>query len=226
MALYGYGKSLDIDMATGNIVKRDISSQFAREFMGGMGFGSKILFDEVGADVDPLSPDNVIVFANGPLTGTHAPCSGRTEITTKSPLTENIGTGNTGGMWGTALKHAGFDLLVVRNQAEKPVYLWIDDDAVEMREATHLWGKDTQATTDALRQELGSNVSVLAIGPAGESLVRYACPLNDYYHTASRTGAGAVMGAKKLKALAVRASRSTGKSPSRSASRLKELRRK
>ncbi|MFC1908935.1 aldehyde ferredoxin oxidoreductase family protein [Chloroflexota bacterium] len=208
MVLNGYGKILDVDLSTGNIEKRDITLQFAREFIGGMGFGCKILYDEVGTDVDPLGSDNIVVFSNGPLTGTNAPCSGRTEITTKSPLTGRIGTGNTGGVWGTYLKHAGFDVIVVRKQAEKPVYLWIDDDVVEIREASHLWGKDTWETSNRLRQELApsltAHISVLAIGPAGENLVKYACPLNDYYHAASRSGAGAVMGAKKLKAIAVR----------------------
>jgi aldehyde:ferredoxin oxidoreductase len=204
MVHYGYRKVLEIDLATGNAKTRDIPAEFAREFLGGMGFSSNILYDEVKPDVDPLSPDNIIIFANGPLTGTHAPCSGRTEITTKSPLTDNIGTGNTGGMWGTMLKHGGYDVLIIRNRAEKPVYLWIDDDSVEIKDSAHLRGRDTKETTDLLRQELGAKVSVLAIGPAGENLVRYACPLNDYYHTASRTGAGAVMGAKNLKAIAVR----------------------
>jgi len=206
--IYGYGKILDVDLSTREIKKRDISPHFAAEYIGGMGFGCKILYDEVGINVNPLSPDNIVVFSNGPLTGTHAPCGGRTEITTKSPLTEHIGTGNTGGMWGTRLKHAGFDVVIIRKQAEKPVYLWIDDDTTEIRDASHLWGKDTWETSDILRYELvpsvEAQISVLAIGPAGENLVRYACPLNDYYHAASRSCAGAVMGAKKLKAIAVR----------------------
>jgi len=213
MVPYGYGKILDVDLSAGKIVKRDIDPQFARAYIGGIGFGCKILYDEVGSDVDPFGPNNIVIFANGPLTGTKAPCSGRTEITTKSPLTGSIGTGNTGGIWGAALKHAGFDLIVVRNRAEKPVYLWIDDDVAELREASHLWGKDTEVTSDILREELGlslaSRTSVLAIGPAGENLVRYACPLNDYHHVAGRAGAGAVMGAKRLKAIAVRGTGAT-----------------
>ena len=204
MVCNGYGKILDVDLATRSILRRDIDARFAQDYIGGMGFSSKILYDEVGVDVDPFSPKNVVVFANGPLTGTHAPCAGRTEITTKSPLTDNIGTGNTGGIWGAALKHAGFDVIIVRNQSEKPVYIWVDDNSVEIKAAAHLWGKDTVVTSDILRQELGDKVSVLAIGPAGENLVRFACPLNDYYHVAGRCGAGAVMGAKKLKAIAVR----------------------
>ena len=100
MVVYGYGKILNVDLSAGKIVKKDIDPEFAREFIGGMGFGCKILFDQVGTDVDPFSPDNVVIFAIGALTGTHAPCSSRTEITTKSPLTGSIGTGNTGGTWG------------------------------------------------------------------------------------------------------------------------------
>ncbi|MFC2020244.1 aldehyde ferredoxin oxidoreductase family protein [Chloroflexota bacterium] len=208
MVLQRYGKILDVDLSTRRVVKRDIDPQFTLEFIGGMGFSCKILYDEVGQDVDPLGPDNIVIFSNGPLTGTQAPCSGRTEITTKSPLTGHIGTGNTGGLWGALLKRAGFDLIVIRKQSEKPVYLWINDDVVEIREASHLWGKDTQVTSDILNEELslshGSRISVLAIGPAGENLVKYACSLNDYHHAASRNGAGAVLGSKKLKAIAVR----------------------
>ena len=206
--MYGYGKTLEVDLSTGDIKQSDTDPEFARKYIGGMGFGCKILYDEVGPDIDPLSPDNIVVFANGPLTGTNAPCSGRVEITTKSPVTGHIGTGNSGGLFGAALKHAGFDLIVVRKQAEKPVYLWVDDDRVEIREAGHLWGKGTRVTSDIITEELDpsrpSKISVLTIGPAGENLVKYACPLNDYYHAAARNGAGAVMGSKKLKAIVVR----------------------
>ena len=211
MTLYGYGKILEVDLSKGDIASRDIDPQFARKYIGGMGFSLRILYDEVGPSADPLSPENIIIFANGPLTGTRVACSGRTEITTKSPLTGSIGTGNTGGHWGARLKWAGIDLLIVRNKAEKPVYLWIDNDVIELRDAAHLWGQDTRQTTDILLHELGSSpkkpVSVMAIGPAGENQVTYACPLNDYYHVASRSGAGGVMGAKNLKAIAVRGSR-------------------
>ena len=208
MALYGYGKILDVDLTTRRIEKRDLAAEFAEEFIGGMGFGSRMLYEEVGTEVDPLGPKNIIIFAIGPLTGTSTPCSGRTEVTTKSPLTGSIGTGNTGGHWGARLKHAGFDLLVVRGQAEEPCYIWINDNSVEIRGASRLWGKETGLTGDILKGELGageeSGISVLAIGQAGQNLVRYACPVNDLHHVAARSGAGAVMGAKKLKAIAVR----------------------
>jgi aldehyde:ferredoxin oxidoreductase len=191
-------------LSSRRILKTSIKPDFTRQYIGGMGFSSRILYDEVGPDVDAFSPQNILIFANGPLTGTQAPSSARTEITTVSPLTKSIGTGNTGGMWGAALKHAGFDLLIIRNKSETPVYLWIDDDVVEIRDARHLWGKNTVSASDIIREELGSGVSVLAIGPAGENLVRFACPVNDYHHVAARNGSGAVMGDKKLKAIAVR----------------------
>ena len=203
-----YGKILEVDLSGGRITKRAIEPEFAHRFMGGMGFSCKILYDEAGPDVDPLGPGNVIVFANGTLTGTSAPCSGRTEITTKSPLTGIIGSGNTGGSWGVALKRAGIEMIILRGKADMPVYLWIDDDTVQMRPAEHVWGKDTRETTDTLLHELGgpgpSGISVLAIGQAGENLVKFACPVNDYDHVAARSGAGAVMGSKRLKAIAVR----------------------
>jgi aldehyde:ferredoxin oxidoreductase len=203
MILEGYGKALDVDLSTGKIAESNIDPAFAREFIGGIGFGCKIIYDEVGPGVDPFGPQNIIVFANGPLTGTRAPCAGRTEITTRHPLTGSIGSGNTGGMWGAAMKHAGFDLVTVRNKAARPVYIRIGNGSVEIRDAGHLWGKETRTTSDIIRQELSPQASVLTIGPAGENLVRYACPLNDYYHVAGRSGAGGVMGSKNLKAIAV-----------------------
>jgi aldehyde:ferredoxin oxidoreductase len=202
-----YGKRLDIDLSSGKIIKRNIDPEFARTFMGGMGFSCKILYDQVLPEVDPLGPDNLLIIANGTLTGTNAVCAARTEITTKSPLTGHLGTGNTGGNWGTYLKRAGFGLVVIKGKAKNPVYIWINDGKVELKDANHLWGKGTYETTQALERELNplipSQVKVLAIGPAGENLVKFACPMNDYYHCAARCGAGAVMGAKKLKAIAV-----------------------
>jgi len=205
MISYGYGKVLHVNLSTGGIEKRDIAPEFARKFGGGIGFGCKILYDEVGPDIDPLSPDNVVIIASGPLTSTQAPCASRVEITTKDPLTGSIGSGNTGGMLGPALKRAGFDAIVIKGRAEKPAYLWINDDVVEIRDASHLWGQDTYATTDIVKREAAlGKVSVLAIGPAGENVVRFSCPVTDYYHFAARSGSGPVMGAKRLKAIAVR----------------------
>ena len=189
----GYGKRLDIDLSTGDVEKRNIDPEFARTFVGGMGFSCKILYDEVGPEVEPLGPDNLLIIANGTLTGTNAVCAARTEITTKSPLTGHLGTGNTGGSWGAYLKRAGFDLIVVRGRAKNPVYIWINDEEVEIRDASYLWGKDTYETTSTIEQDMNpvapSQVKVLAIGQAGENLVKFACPINDYYHCAARGGA-------------------------------------
>ena len=204
MDAQGYGRNLEVDLSTGKNAVTEIDPEFARKYIGGIGFGQKILYDEVGPDTDAYSPENIVIFANGPLTGTHAPTGGRTEIVTKHPLSGGIGTGNTGGVWGAKLKRAGFDMIIIRGKAEKPVYLLIDDDKVAIKDAAHLWGKDARLTTDALHDELSRDFAVLAIGQAGENLVRYACPLNDYYHVAGRCGAGGVMGSKKLKAIAVR----------------------
>ncbi|MFC1942189.1 aldehyde ferredoxin oxidoreductase family protein [Chloroflexota bacterium] len=205
MSSYGYGKMLHVDLSARKIEKRETEPEFARKFGGGMGFGCKILYDEVGPDIDPLSPDNVIVVASGPLTGTQAPFASRTEVTTRDPLTGSVGSGNTGGMLGPYLKHAGFQAIVIRGKAENPVYLWINDDEVEIRDADHLWGRDAYETTDILKRENGeSKASVFAIGTAGENLVKYSCPVTDYYHFAARSGAGPVMGYKKLKAIVVR----------------------
>jgi aldehyde:ferredoxin oxidoreductase len=214
---YGYcGKILDVDLSTGSILKKNTDPELARRFLGGMGYAAKILYDEVATEADPLGPENIVIFATGPLTGTRAPCSGRVEVTAKSPLNHLLGTGNVGGLWGTFLKRAGYDFVIVRKISRTPVYLWIDDDRVEIREAGHLWGKDTWETSGLIRKELGEappltrsnpQISVLAIGLAGENQVRYACPVVDYYHTAARAGAGAVMGSKRFKAIAVRGTR-------------------
>ncbi|MFC1920446.1 aldehyde ferredoxin oxidoreductase family protein [Chloroflexota bacterium] len=204
MTMYGYGKILDVDLSTGEIKQTEIEPEFARKYIGGVGFGSKILYDEVGPDVEPLSPENIVIFSNGPLTGSRAPAGSRTEITTKHPLTGGIGTGNTGGVWGGILKQAGFDVIILRNESEKPVYLSVNDNKAEIKDAGHLWGKDSRETTEILQEDLPGKAAVIAIGQAGENLVRFACPLNDHYHAAGRCGAGVVMGAKKVKAVAVR----------------------
>ncbi len=204
MTLHGYGKILDVDLASGTIEQKEIEPEFARKYIGGVGFGSKFLFDEVGPDVDPLSPENIVIFSNGPLTGSRAPAGSRIEITTKHPLTGGIGTGNSGGVWGGILKQAGFDVIILRNESEKPVYLSVNDNEAELIDASNLWGKDSREATEIIEQDLPGKSAVIAIGQAGENLVRFACPLNDYYHAAGRCGAGVVMGAKKVKAVAVR----------------------
>lgn len=201
----GYvGEILKVDLSLKKAVPVGLDAKIVQTYLGGLGLAMKILYDEVGPDVDALSPDNIIIAAPGPLSGTATPTNSRTEVVTKSPLTGIIGAGNFGGWWGARLKLAGFEGVVIRKKSDNPVYLWIDDGKVEIRNAEHIWGKDTKETVDALRAELGEDVSVLAIGPAGENLVRFACPVSDYWHAPGRGHAGCVMGAKKLKAIAVR----------------------
>ncbi len=207
------GKIIDINLSSGKIEKRDTAPVLARKYLGSMGLNSKILYDETGPGVDPLGPENIIIMGCGPLTGTAAPFSGRMEITTRSPLTNHFGSASTGGDFGAYLKKAGYDAAIIRGVSTKPVYLWINDDQVELRDASHLWGGDTRQTSDRIRDELetgSSPVKVMSIGPAGENLVKIACPVNEYHHVAARCGIGAVMGSKKLKAVAVRA---TGEVP-------------
>jgi len=198
------GKIVDVNLSTKQAKEVGLDPGTMQKFLGGQGLAIKILYDEVGPSVDPLSLDNIIIIAAGLLDGTARPTSFRAEIMTKSPLTGNIGRGNFGGSWGYRLKLAGYEALIFRGRSDKPVYLWIDDGIVEVKDAEHLWGKDSWETADILREELGNNISVLSIGQAGENLVRFACPVIDYYHAPGRSHAGCVMGAKKLKAIAVR----------------------
>lgn len=201
------GKIIDVDLSSGKIQKKDTGLLLARKYLGSLGFNSKILYDETGPGIDPLGRENIIIMGAGPLTGTAAPFSGRMEITTRSPLTNHFGSASTGGDFGAYLKKAGYDAIIIRGTSPRPMYLWINDHQVEIRDASHLWGEDTFRTSDLVKEELGqvsSEVKVLSIGPAGENLVRFACPVNEYYHAASRAGAGAVMGSKRLKAIAVR----------------------
>lgn len=195
---------LEVDLASKECLVLPMEEKLLKDYIGGLGLGMKILYDEVGPNVDPLGPENIIVIAPGPLSGTDAPTNGRTEIVTKSPLTGIIGIGNFGGTWGAKLKKAGFDAILIRNDADAPVYLWIDDGNVQLRSAGHLWGKDSWQTTDILSEELGTDVGVLAIGQAGENLVKFACPIVDRDHAPGRSHAGCVMGVKKLKAIAVK----------------------
>jgi len=155
--------------------------------------------------IDPLGPENKLIFALGPVTGVPLPGSGRNCIGAKSPLTGGYAKSEVGGFWGAELKHAGYDAIIVDGKAEKPVYLWIQDGEASLRDASHLWGKNTKETQEAIRDELGDNlIRVASIGPGGENLVRFACIMNDLKDAAGRGGMGAVMGSKNLKAIAIR----------------------
>ena len=178
-----------------------------KEYLGGMGIANKIMYDEVPAGTDPLSPENKIVFAVGPLTATGVPLAGRTTIASLSTYTTDhqVVDAHTGGMIGAAIKKAGWDAIVIEGASDEPVYLKIDDDDVEIKPADQVWGQGTRATTEALSRKEGTDFCVATIGPAGENLLPYACIINSRNHSAG-AGAAAVMGSKKLKALVVRGS--------------------
>ena len=206
----GYaGQYLEVNLTTGKIVKKILPKELAKAYLGGTGFAAKILWDRVKPGIDPLGLDNVLVFATGPITGTFFPPAGRFMVAAKSPLTGIWGEAHCGGHFGPEIKYAGYDMVVFEGKAEKPVYLYIDDDYVELKDATHLWGKTTRETTKSIQEELGDDsIKVACIGPAGENKVRFACVIVDFYRAAGRTGMGAVMGSKNLKAIAVRGTRS------------------
>ncbi|MCK9268313.1 MAG: aldehyde ferredoxin oxidoreductase family protein [Alkaliphilus sp.] len=205
--LGGYmGKILRVNLSTGEIKTEPIDRGLAEEFVGARGYAAKIIFDEVDPKADPLGPDNKLIFATGPLTLTPAPTGGRFNVVTKSPLNNTIAASNSGGFWGAELKKTGYDMVIVEGKAEKPCYLWITGDNVEIKDASQLTGQDTAVTTDRIIDELGGDdkIKVACIGPAGENLVNIACVINDRERAAGRTGVGAVMGSKNLKAIAVK----------------------
>ena len=201
----GYtGRYLRIDLTRGKVAEHPLQKEWARYYIGGSGMGARILYDEVPPRVDAFSPGNRLIFATGPITGTVFPPSGRYCVVAKSPLTGIWGEAHSGGYFGPELKFAGYDLIVFEGRARKPVYLVIKDDKAELRQAKELWGHNTAETTDMLEEELGKEIRVACIGQAGERLVRFACVMNDRYRAAGRGGLGAVMGSKRLKAIAVR----------------------
>jgi aldehyde:ferredoxin oxidoreductase len=202
---FGYiGKYLRVDLTRGKIIEVPIEEWRARLYLGGNGFGTKILWDEVPAGIDPFSPENRLIFSTGPLTGTNWPSSGRFEVISKSPLTGIYGDSNSGGHWGPELKFAGYDMIIFQGRSEKPVYLWVENDYTELRDATHLWGKTTWETEIIIRKDYGDEeIKVASIGPAGENKVRFASVITSG-RAAARAGMGAVMGSKNLKCIAVR----------------------
>lgn len=202
------GRLLVVDLAARTSRVAPLDPSLCRLFLGGVGLATRLLWDFSQPGADPLGPDNPLVFATGPLTGTMAPSGSKYAVATRSPLTGFIGDSLSSGGWPLALKRAGYDAMVVLGSAEEPTYLFIDDDRVHFRSARRLWGSKSWETEEGVRRELGDDqVRVAAIGPAGERLVRYACISNDYGRQAGRTGTGAVMGSKKLKAIAVRGTR-------------------
>ncbi len=192
---------LRINLSNGKISEENLDPQIKKNFLGGRGLGTKLIYDEVDPKVDPLSEKNKLVFAVGPLTGTAAPTSGRFEVVSKSPLTGTICDSNCGGHLAPHIKWQGYDAIIVEGKSKSPVYVWVKEKKVEIRDASKLWGKDVEETTKKLLEETEKRAQVACIGPAGERLVNFACIMNDEHRAAGRGGLGAVMGSKNLKAL-------------------------
>ncbi len=204
------GKILKVDVGTGEVTSTPTEA-YVDDYLGGRGIGLRLVYDLLKPGTKPLDPGNPLIFSMGPLSGTAMPSSGRTDVTALSPQNNLRGRSNFGGYWGPEAKYAGYDHIVLTGKAEKPVYVWIHDEGVEIRDAAHLWGKDTYETQKLIQQELGDpEVKVVCIGPAGENLVRFACLITEVAGAAARGGLGAVMGSKNVKAVAVRGTKSVG----------------
>jgi len=199
------GKILRVDLTRGVITKEDLNMEWARDYVGTRGLATRYLYEEMDPAVDPFSPENKLILSTGPLTGTGASTASRYAVVTKGPLTGAITGSNSGGHWGPELKFAGYDMVILEGQSPEPVYLWIYDDDVQLVSAKDLWGKTVWETEEWIRNDTGVPDCVIAsIGPAGENLVRFASIMNGLHRAAGRSGVGAVMGAKKIKAVAVR----------------------
>ncbi|MGI9311574.1 MAG: aldehyde ferredoxin oxidoreductase family protein, partial [bacterium] len=200
-------KILRVNLTDGGVSTEPLNWQWANDYLGARGLGSKYLWEEMDPAADAMSPDNVLIFATGPLTGTMASTSGRYAVVTKGPLTGAIACSNSGGKFGAELKYAGYDLLILTGRAPKPVYLSIHNDQVELRAADEIWGRSVWHADEWIRmRHQQPQLKVAAIGVAGEQGVKYACVVNDLHRAAGRSGVGAVMGSKNLKAIAVRGS--------------------
>ncbi len=196
------GKMLRVDLSTGKIQTEDTPMDLAKLYLGGRGLGSRILINEIDPKIDALSPENKLIYATGPLTNTTAPTGGRYMVVTKSPLTGTIASSNSGGVFGAYLKKAGYDIIIFEGKSEKPVYLSVSPDGVELKDASHVWGKRVEPTTDILLAESGQKrASVSCIGVAGERQSLFAAIMNEKHRAAGRSGVGAVMGSKNLKAV-------------------------
>lgn len=202
--VYGYfNKIMRVNLTNGKISYESHDEDYFKTFMGGSTLGAKILYDEVPSDSDPFDESNKVIFATGPFQGTGIPGSAKWSIVAKSPLTNTLGDSAAGGKFGPNFKGCGIDAMIVEGKAAKPVYIWINEDNVEIRDATKIWGKDLYETVDKVREETDDKASIAAIGPAGELKVRYASVGIDKHSYAGRAGVGAIMGSKNLKAVAV-----------------------
>jgi len=202
--MYGWtGTILRVNLTAGTVVREATDMELIHNYIGARGLGVRIISNEVDPQTDALAPENKLVFAPGPLTGTFAPSAGRFNVITKGPLNGTIAASNSGGTFGPEIKFAGYDAIIIEGKAKKPVYLWIFNDQVEIRDAAHLWGKASYETTDLVRAETDEEAKVACIAPAGERKDLLACIMNEMHRAAGRTGVGAVMGSKNLKAIAV-----------------------
>ncbi len=202
MALGYNNKVLMVDLTTGSIGVEEPGEKFYRQFLGGTGLGTYYCMRDIPKGADPLGPDNVLVLSTGVLTGAPVMAASRMSANAKSPLSGGIGDSQAGGYWAPAFKYAGFDAVVVKGKAEKPVYIFVADGKAEIRDASHIWGMKNKDYEAALRKEINSDVVVAGIGPSGEKLNLYACIINERSHACGRTGMGAVMGSKNLKCVA------------------------
>lgn len=203
------GQLLRVNLTDKKVTREELSLDMFIEYLGGRGLSAYYLNKEVHPKTDGLSEENKLIFFNGPFSGTMVPGNNKINVAFKSPLTNTYSYSLAGGHWGPELKYAGYDGLIIEGKSEEPVYIWIDDDKVEIRSASNLWGKTIPETDKLLKEELGgdSKIHVACIGPAGENLVKIACITNDVYREFGRGGCGAVMGSKNLKAIAVRGSK-------------------
>lgn len=206
MKIYGHnGKVLRVDLSNRAITEEELPEIMYRRYLGGGALSLYYLLKELKPSVDPLGPENMLIFAASAVTGTPALGFSRFTVAAKSPITGAFGEAEAGGWWGPELKFSGFDAILIKGKANKPAYLWIHNGKAELREASHLWGQFARETQETIRKELGDEkIRIALIGPGGEKLVKFACILNELKHANGRTGLGAVMGAKNLKAIAVR----------------------
>ncbi|HEX9014917.1 MAG TPA: aldehyde ferredoxin oxidoreductase C-terminal domain-containing protein [Chloroflexota bacterium] len=206
--LPGYaGNILRIDLSTGAAMAEPLTPELARDYLGGRGFAARLLSDEIPAGADPLGPDNVVAIAAGVLTGTFVPASGKVTFAAKSPATGGWGDAHMGGHFGPEMRYAGYDLILLRGIAPKPSYVVIENDRIDVRDAAFIWGKGAIESERALKDLLGEEFQVATIGQAGENRVVFACVSHDFGRQAGRTGIGAVLGSKNVKAVAIRGTR-------------------